>query len=133
MPAHEVNASARNSPFPCPLCGEMLPARATECTKCDWVKGYRHRLPVTAGTSRDIIAAAISIIPGAGHIFKGHVKMGIAYLAGTFLALFFIGVVWMVSMGFQFLVLPFYWVWVMLHAYLISDLKAVDHVPERIG
>jgi len=88
---------------------------------------------VTSGTSRDVIAAALSIIPGAGHIFKGHVEMGIAYMVGMFVALFFIGVVWLVSMGFNLLVLPFYWIWVAIHAYLISDLRAVDHVPDRIG
>jgi len=133
MAAPEVNVSGQYSSFPCPLCGETLPPGATACTRCDWVKGYRHRQPVTAGTPRDLIAAAMSIVPGAGHIFKGHVKMGIAYLVGTFVALFFIGLVWMVSMGFQLVVLPFYWVWVMLHAYLISDLKAVDHIPAKIG
>ncbi len=133
MPAPQVNVSSRNTPFPCPLCGEKLPPGATECTRCDWVRGYRHRMPITTGTPRDIIAAALSVVPGAGHVFKGHVGMGIAYMAGTGLALFFIGVVWMVSMGFQLLLLPFYWIWVMLHAYLIPDLKAVDHVPERIG
>ena len=133
MSEAEVNASNRNARFPCPLCGEMLPAGATECTKCDWVRGYRHRKPITAGTSRDIAAAALSIIPGAGHIFKGHITMGIAFLLGTFVAVFFIGAVWMVSMGFQFLVLPFYWIWAMVHAYLIPDLRAADHVPERLG
>jgi hypothetical protein len=133
MSKAEVNVSGRNLPFPCPLCGEMLHAGATECTKCDWVRGYRHRKPVTSGTSRDITAVFLSIIPGAGHIFKGHTTIGIAYLLGTFVAVFFIGAVWMVSMGFQLLVLPFYWIWVMLHAYLIPDLRGEDHIPERIG
>ena len=133
MPEAKVNDSGQNALFPCPLCGEMLPAGSTECTKCDWVRGYRHRLPVTSGTKRDLTAAALSIIPGAGHLFKGHTRMGIAYMVGTLVAVFFIGAVWMVSMGFQFLVLPFYWIWVGLHAYLIPDLKGVDHVPARIG
>ena len=134
MPITDANVSGQPAPFPCPLCGEPLPAGADECTRCDWVQGYQHREPVTTGSPRDIIAAALSIVPGAGHIFKGHITLGIVYLAGTVLALFFIGAVGMVAMGFQLLLLPFYWLWVMLHAFLVTDLKTpLDNIPARIG
>jgi hypothetical protein len=133
MSEAKVNTDSRNAFFACPLCGQKLPRGAKECTKCDWVLGYRHRKPITSGTPRDFIAAALSIIPGTGHIFKGHAGVGIAYMVGTLVAVFFIGAVWMVSMGFQLLVLPFYWIWVAIHAYFTPDLKSVDHVPERIG
>lgn len=138
MPSIEVNVSGKSTPaprsFPCPLCGEMLPAGATECSQCDWVKGYRHREPVTEGTPRDVMAVVLSVVPGLGHIFKGHTRTGIIYMIMTGLVLFFIGLVGMVGMGFQLLLLPFYWVWTMLHAYLTPDLKPVErHIPIRMG
>jgi len=131
MPASESNVSG---PFPCPFCGEMLPHAATECTRCDWVRGVDRQQPLTSGTQRDVLAAALSLVPGLGHIIKGHVKMGIGYMIGTLVAIFMLGPVGMVAMGFQLLLLPFYWLWVMLHAYMVPDLKPLDHhVPTRIG
>src|SRR5690242_6119958 len=102
-----TNANVSDAANPCPLCGEPLPLNATECTMCDWVKGYRHREPVTSGSTRDITAAALSILPGLGHLFKGHRTSGIAYMVGTVFILFFIGAMGMVAMGFQLLLIPF--------------------------
>jgi len=123
MPAANANVSDHSGTISCPLCGEPLPASAIECSKCDWVKGYRHREPVTQGTGRDITAVVLSGVPGLGHVFKGHIGMGVAYLVGTCLILFFVGAVGMVAMGFQLLLLPLYWIWVMAHAFLVPDLN----------
>jgi len=126
MPASEVN-----KPFSCPLCGASLSPDARECTQCDWVQP---RDDDKTGSLRDFQAMGLSLIPGLGHVFKGHLWMGLAYFVGTFPILFFFGPMGMVAMGFQLLLIPFYWFWVALHAFLVPDLKFVDrHIPTRMG
>ena len=107
----------------CPLCGTPLPADAEACTRCDWVRGYHIRQ--SRGTQRDIIAVALSAVPGAGHIYKGHKLMGWIIMAGTVLVIFGVGVVATYTAGFGLLLLPFYWLWVMTLAYWIEDRAAV--------
>jgi len=131
MPSSDANVSESADTFPCPLCGQPLHAGATECTKCDWVTGYRHPDTLATYTARDVIACAVSVIPGAGHIYKGHVKAGIAFMAGSIIIVFFIGAVGMVGMGFQLFLIPFYWLWVMIQAFFIKDLNPHE-VPAHI-
>jgi hypothetical protein len=131
MASTDANVSENADMFPCPLCGEQLSASATECTKCDWVKGYRHPETIDSYNARDVIACAISLVPGAGHLYKGHVKAGIAFFIGAAIIVFFIGLVGMVGMGFQILLIPFYWVWVMIQAFFIKDLNT-HTVPAHI-
>lgn len=106
----------------CPLCGAPLDD-PLECNRCDWVKGYRHRDDAGVIAPRDVTAAVLSVIPGAGHIYKGHKLTGVLFMLGTLLVLFFVGAVGMVGMGFQLLLIPFYWVWVILEAYWVPDLS----------
>jgi hypothetical protein len=108
------------NPVNCPLCGEPLRDNPNECGKCDWVKGYRHRQ--TGGNRRDAAAAALSIIPGAGHLYKGHRAAGIGFLAGTGIALLVSIVAGSATMWWApFAILPLYWLWVMAMAYWIED------------
>ncbi|MDR3401736.1 MAG: zinc ribbon domain-containing protein [Chthoniobacter sp.] len=115
--------SIQETGFYCPLCGEPLPANATECTKCDWVPGYlRQEEERGRRNPRDIAAAAFSlVIPGAGHYFKGYV------LAAWLLLL--LGVPVIVVMAFTFtmffgwLMVPTYWVAVAADAYFRKDLR----------
>ncbi len=117
---------------PCPYCGTPLPIGAQACTQCDWVIPREDADKV--GSLRDFPAAGLSLIPGLGHLFKGHLWMGLGYFFGTLLVIFVFGPLGMVAMGFQLLLIPFYWLWVMLHAFLVTDLKFVDrHIPTRMS
>ena len=126
MQASEATVSGTPSTN-CPLCGTTLPENAEACTRCDWVQGYRRRQ--SAGTTRDIIAVALSLVPGAGHIYKGHKMAGFGFMAGTVCAVFAICVTATFTAGFGLLLLPFYWLWVMTLAFWAEDLNPLPHVP----
>lgn len=116
--------------FHCPLCGEPLAANATECTKCDWVPGYRRAQMRTRkpANPHDILAAVLSIVPGAGHYFKGYRGLGAL--------LFFLGVpviavfAFAFTMFFGWFLLPTYWAAVAADAYLRKDLRP-DFLPAQ--
>src|SRR5947209_16753635 len=57
----------------CPYCGTTLPKNATSCTNCDWT--LEATKPAEPKAS-DAMAILLSIIPGVGHIYKGHRVMG---------------------------------------------------------
>ncbi len=124
MPISDAIVSETKAPsLSCPLCGTSLPAGATACDRCDWVEGYH--IHQSRGSTRDIIAVALSLVPGLGHIYKGHKFAGWIIMAGTVLVLFGVGVVATYTAGFGLLLLPFYWLWVMTLAYWIEDRAAV--------
>ena len=57
----------------CPLCGTALsPEKPDECSHCDWTRGT----PAHHGTGRDLTAVCLSVLPGFGHIYKGHRLLG---------------------------------------------------------
>ena len=57
----------------CPYCGTWLPKNAESCTRCDWT--CEATTPAEPKAS-DAMAILLSIIPGLGHIYKGHRVMG---------------------------------------------------------
>jgi hypothetical protein len=78
----------------------------------------------TLKRDRDVIAAVLSIIPGMGHLYKGH------YLAGCFIMLLGIpiGVVVgiflsLATAGIGLLVPVLFWAMVVVHAYLATDYR----------
>jgi hypothetical protein len=103
----------------CPLCNEPL-SQPNECSKCDWV-----REEVEPGRperqTRDLAAVALSIVPGAGQIFKGH------QLLGWLLMLVGVPVVMVLAfaftMFFGWLMIPTYWIAVGADAYFRRDLR----------
>jgi len=105
----------------CPLCDSLLLESLNECSRCDWVKRYSNR-SAPAGTV-DIAACLLSIIPGAGHYYKGHKGMALLYCAGALLAAFWCGLAATATMGLGLLMLPLYWAWMAAHAYWIEDLE----------
>lgn len=104
----------------CPLCGEPLLENSDSCSKCDWVRGYRQPRSMPRNP-RDFAAAGLSIIPGAGHIFKGYRLLGWLLL--------FLGVPVIVVVAFAFtmffgwLLVPAYWIGVAADAYFRQDLR----------
>src|SRR5260370_3054768 len=57
----------------CPYCGTMLPSNAEACRNCDWT---REATKPAEPKASDAMAILLSIIPGLGHIYKGHRIMG---------------------------------------------------------
>lgn len=109
----------------CPLCDTALdPAHPTECTRCDWVVGYRRRREAPVGTDRDLLSVVLSIVPGLGHLYKGHLPLGALFLLGGVVALVMTAVIATFTMGLGLVLLPFYWLAVMIHAYFLHDRRA---------
>jgi hypothetical protein len=106
----------------CPYCGATLSKGANTCTRCDWT-----REATTPGEPKasDAMAILLSIVPGLGHIYKGHRVMGAILLflvtpvavAFGFLAAF-------ASAGFGIGMLVFYWFGCMMHCWGIEDRAA---------
>jgi hypothetical protein len=115
-----MNTVIETTTFHCPYCEEPLPEGATECTKCDWVRpepeppnAWEQRNP------RNVAAAVLSVIPGAGHYFKGYHLPGVLLLAGVPVIVVFAVAF---TMFFGWFLIPTYWVAVMADAYIRKDL-----------
>jgi hypothetical protein len=109
----------------CPLCGTTLdPQNPNECPKCDWTIGYRRRQGTVGGTNRDVIALCISVIPGLGHIYKGHTLTGSLLMLGGLFAVLACALAATASAGFGLLLIPIYWAGVMLQVYFLEDRRA---------
>ena len=103
----------------CPFCGAVLPANATSCSNCDWTE--QATKPAEPKAS-DAMAILLSIIPGLGHIYKGHRLTGcILLFLVTPLAIVFGFLAAFASAGFGIGILVFYWIGVMIHAWAIDD------------
>ena len=120
MPTTEANpplTAAR-----CPLCDAPLdPAHPDACTKCDWVAQPQSK-PHPAGSIRDKVAVCLSVVPGLGHIYKGHKLTGALYMLGAVFAVIVALVAGTFTAGFGVLLLPFYWIGIMLQVYFLEDL-----------
>ncbi len=123
MPEIETKPPQTETRTHCPLCDTALdPSNPDECPKCDWVTGYRQR--TFGGGVRDRFAVVLSLIPGLGHIYKGHRLLGALLMLGSVFAAFGAVVAGTASAGWGTLLLPLYWAGVMLHVYLLDDLVA---------
>lgn len=127
MPLMEANLPATESQTKCPLCGAPLdPQNPNECPKCDWVVGYGEHATRAGGTPRDVAALVLSVVPGLGHIYKGHRLTGTLLMLGGFFAVFACAVVATATAGFGLLLLPLYWAGVMMQVYWIEDRAAKE-------
>lgn len=104
----------------CPLCSSPLSSEnPLACSHCDWVAAEpRH----DGASFRDRVAVALSVIPGLGHIYKGHQLTGALYMLGAAFAIFGAFVASTATAGFGILLLPLYWIGVMLQVYFLEDL-----------
>src|SRR6266851_1333970 len=89
----------------CPLCDAPLnPEQPDACTRCDWVApqpAEHHR----GGSVRDKISVCLSVVPGLGHIYKGHKLTGALYMLGAVFAIFAAVVASTATAGFGILLL----------------------------
>ena len=123
MPAIEANPPPTEARTHCPLCdAELDPKNLSECPKCDWVPGYRRRS--YHGTGRDTAAMLLNVIPGLGHIYKGHRLTGALLMLGGVFAVFGCGLVATATAGFGLLLLPLYWAGVMMQVFWLEDRNA---------
>src|SRR5688572_10044141 len=124
MPTTEANAPLTNAPT-CPLCSAPLaPESPNACSRCDWVAapGTDH----IGGSFRDRVAVALSVIPGLGHLYKGHRLTGALYMLGAGFAIFAAIVASTATAGFGILLLPLYWLGIMLQVYFLEDLAITE-------
>jgi len=78
-------------------------------------------LETAEGQASDLVAVMLSIVPGLGHIYKGHRLVGMLLVFGTPIAVGIALLVATFTAGFGFFLLPIYWVGVMVHAWAIPD------------
>ena len=118
-PTTAPQAEAPANMMPCPYCGTLLPKDAESCNRCDWT---RRATETAEPKASDAMAVLLSIIPGLGHIYKGHKLVGavLLFLVTPFAVVFgFLAA--FASAGFGIGMLVFYWLAVMLHAWGIKD------------
>ena len=105
--------------MPCPYCGHLLPKDAQRCDRCDW---KRSATETAEGKASDAMAVLLSVIPGLGHIYKGHKLVGLLILfVGTPMAIAIAALTFTFTAGFGGLLLPLWWFVVMFHFYGIED------------
>ena len=102
----------------CPYCGHLLPKDATKCDRCDWMRGATE---TAEGKASDAVAVIFSIIPGLGHIYKGHKLVGFLWMFGAIPVGIFVLLAAFASAGWGLGLFFFYLIAVMLHAYAVDD------------
>jgi hypothetical protein len=103
----------------CPYCGNLLPSDTRSCDRCDWTRSDTH---TAEGKASDAMAVLLSVIPGLGHIYKGHKLVGMLLMfIGTPMAILIAAITFTFTAGFGGLLLPLYWFGVMFHVYGIED------------
>ena len=103
----------------CPLCGHTLSANAEKCDRCDWVRFSKTE--GAEGKASDAFAVLLSVIPGLGHIYKGHRFVGVLLIIGIPFAVGLAALAATATAGFGLGLAALYWIAVMIHAYAIED------------
>lgn len=82
--------------------------------------------------AEDWAAAAFSILPGLGHLFKGYYSLGLGIMFVGFPLMLVAGVlIGLCTLGFGLIIPLFFWVGVMGHAYCIDSRHLVHHNPAQ--
>ncbi len=120
--------SSAGDKTPCPYCGNLLPKDAKSCDRCDWTRAATTE--TAEGKASDAVAVILSIIPGLGHIYKGHKLAGFLWMAGAVPVGIFVLLAAIASAGFGIGLFFFYLIAVMLHAYAVDDRVAPPREDE---
>lgn len=79
--------------------------------------------------ARQCAAAALSLVPGLGHLYKGHIVMTVVFmLIGAPLVVFISVLLILGTAGLSLIVPVIYWVAVAAHAFVAEDLRAEHRV-----
>jgi TM2 domain-containing membrane protein YozV len=116
-PPVAAEADARDE-MPCPYCSHLLPKGAEHCNHCDWIHGASE---TAEGKASDAVAVLFSIVPGLGHIYKGHILAGLLWMIGAIPVGIFVFLAAFASAGWGLGLFFFYLAAAMLHAYGIND------------
>lgn len=128
-PTAVAEADTRDE-MPCPYCGHLLPKGAERCNHCDWIRGASE---TAEGKASDAVAVLFSIVPGLGHIYKGHILAGLLWMIGAIPVGIFVFLAAFASAGWGLGLFFFYLAAAMLHAYGIDDRvapRAIDDGEE---
>ncbi len=103
----------------CPHCGHEMPTHAPVCDHCSWT---RENDETAEGKASDAFAVLLSVVPGLGHIYKGHTMVGLLLVfVATPMAIVLALLAATATAGFAVLLLPLYFMAVMIHVYGIED------------
>ena len=98
----------------------MLPQGAQSCDHCDWEQQGEDES--VEGKASDAMAVLLSVMPGLGHIYKGHKLIGLLLIfVGTPMAVVIAALIATGTAGFGLGLLPIYWFAVMFHVWGIED------------
>ncbi len=118
-PETETVPAVEGETIECPQCGTTIPTEADHCPNCSWTRMGK---PATAeGQASDAVAVLLSVIPGLGHIYKGHKFAGLVLIIATPMAVALAALAATGTAGFGLGLLPIYWFGVMFHVYGIQD------------
>lgn len=96
------------------------PSAVTETAPVD--PASMGKLETAEGKASDAMAVLLSVVPGLGHIYKGHKVIGMLLVfVGTPMAVLLALLIATGTAGFGILLLPVYWAAVMFHVYGIED------------
>lgn len=80
------------------------------------------RLETAEGQASDLVAVALSVIPGLGHVYKGYRITGLLLMfVGTPFAIGIALLIATFTAGFGFFLLPLYWIAVGISVWAIPD------------
>src|SRR4051794_33682655 len=101
---------------------EYTDAPSAESEQLVATEAAQGKLVTVEGQASDAVAVLLSVLPGLGHIYKGHRLVGaLLILVGTPMAVGLALLIATGTAGFGVLVLPIYWMAVMVHVYAIDD------------
>ncbi len=83
--------------------------------------GCAARHETAEGKASDLVAVMFSIVPGLGHIYKGHIFAGLLWMIGAIPVGIFVFLAAFASAGWGLGLFFFYLAAAMLHAYGIED------------
>ena len=97
-------------------------------------EGEEETMENTSFLNKKMIALALSIVPGAGHMYLGQQKKGLTYMSMFFFSIFFMG--WL-RLSFLIFLLPVIWFYVFFDAFHIvngndieEDFDLVNFLPK---
>lgn len=79
------------------------------------------KLETAEGKASDAIAVLLSVVPGLGHIYKGHRLLGLLFILGAPFAIALGALAATATAGFGLALIPIYWFGVMFHVYGVED------------